>query len=157
MKHYQTILVPTDYSKSADNALAHAIQLAAACGARLCVVHVVEPFERSYFEHVGVSEGHEAEGEGPRLEQHVRKMLGRMRVPHSEEVAWGDPAECILRMARKGPGDVIVLGARGTNPLVRLVMGSVAERVVHLATCPVLVVKQAKARRRRAGSALRAA
>ena len=157
MKPYRTIFVPTDYSKSAERALGHAVDLASACGSRVIVVHVVPPYERSYFEHVGVSKGDDEAEERGRLEAHVKKVVGRTRVRVNAELAWGDPAESILRLAKQRSSDLIVIGARGLNPWHTLVMGSVAERVVRYARCPVLITNLAQVRQRRARSVRRAA
>jgi nucleotide-binding universal stress UspA family protein len=53
----------------------------------------------------------------------------------------GDAADEIVRLAKEMRADVIVLGARGLNPLKRLVLGSVSTRVLHHAPCDVLVVR----------------
>jgi nucleotide-binding universal stress UspA family protein len=53
----------------------------------------------------------------------------------------GDAADEIVRMAREAGADLIVLGARGLNPLKRLVLGSVSTKVLHQAPCDLLVVK----------------
>src|SRR5262245_14023938 len=101
MKPYRTIFVPTDYSKSAERALGHALDLASACGSHVVVVHVVPPYERSYFEHVGVAKGDDETQEQARLEAHVKKVVGRTRVKVNAELAWGDAAESILRLAKQ--------------------------------------------------------
>jgi nucleotide-binding universal stress UspA family protein len=53
----------------------------------------------------------------------------------------GDAADEIVRIAKQSSADLIVLGARGLNPLKRLVLGSVSTKVLHQAPCDVLVVK----------------
>jgi nucleotide-binding universal stress UspA family protein len=53
----------------------------------------------------------------------------------------GDPAAEIVRVADESGADLVVLGARGLNPLERLVLGSVSTKVLHEAPCDVLVVK----------------
>jgi nucleotide-binding universal stress UspA family protein len=56
-------------------------------------------------------------------------------------IAEGVPADQILRAARLGAIDLVVIGARGLGPVKRLLLGSVSERVLHHSDCPVLVVK----------------
>jgi nucleotide-binding universal stress UspA family protein len=53
----------------------------------------------------------------------------------------GDAAAEIVRVAKESGADLVVLGARGLNPLKRLILGSVSTKVLHEAPCDVLVVK----------------
>lgn len=159
MSRYRNILVPTDYSKSAQRAFAHARDLAAAFKARLRVVHVVAPFEPAYFDHVGAKgkaggRGEAEAKETARLEAHLRKLLGRSRVRATAELGWGNPAEIVLRLAGEGPCDLVVIGARGGNPWESLILGSVAERVVRHSPAPVLIVGTEPAKRTRARAKL---
>jgi nucleotide-binding universal stress UspA family protein len=57
------------------------------------------------------------------------------------EIAVGRPADTIVRLAREYHADLIVMGTHGRTGLEHMVMGSVAEKVVRLAPCPVLTVK----------------
>ena len=60
---------------------------------------------------------------------------------HTTHIHVGEPPEVICKMAGELGCDLIVMGTHGRNPLAGLVMGSVATRVLHLAPCPVLLVK----------------
>jgi len=60
---------------------------------------------------------------------------------HTTHIHVGQPPEVICKMAGELGCDLIVMGTHGRNPLAGLVMGSVATRVLHLAPCPVLLVK----------------
>ncbi|PKO42119.1 MAG: universal stress protein [Betaproteobacteria bacterium HGW-Betaproteobacteria-4] len=60
---------------------------------------------------------------------------------HTTHIHVGQPAEVIARLADELACDLIVMGAHGLGALAGLVMGSVATRVLHLAPCPVLLVK----------------
>jgi nucleotide-binding universal stress UspA family protein len=73
------------------------------------------------------------------------EWLGKIQSPdpkvHVEHrLAEGEPDETILRVARESNCDLIVMGTHGRTGLRRALMGSVAEQVVRLATCPVLTV-----------------
>ncbi|PKO36659.1 MAG: universal stress protein [Betaproteobacteria bacterium HGW-Betaproteobacteria-6] len=60
---------------------------------------------------------------------------------HTTHIHVGQPAEVIARLADELACDLIIMGAHGLGALAGLVMGSVATRVLHLAACPVLLVK----------------
>ncbi len=60
---------------------------------------------------------------------------------HTTHVHVGQPAEVIAKMAGEIQSDLIVIGAHGRGVLANMLMGSVATRVLHLASCPVLIVK----------------
>ena len=118
----QHILVATDFSESADAALDVAIQYARTFRARLYLVHVCAAGELDVTELLAVA--------AARAEP----------VPVSVAGTGGDPAEEILRYASRQPVDLIVVGTHGRTGVSRLLLGSVAERVVRGAGCPVLVV-----------------
>lgn len=60
---------------------------------------------------------------------------------HTTHVHVGQPAEVIARLSAEIQADLIVMGAHGRGLLANMVMGSVASRVLHLALCPVMLVK----------------
>jgi len=140
MAPIHTILHPTDFSDRSAYALRLACSLARDYGARLVVLHVAEPppppdvqgVMLPVSEHVG---------------DEARADLERLAVPAADGVRVerrlekGDPATQTLRVARELQADLIVMGTHGRTGLSRLLMGSVAERVVRRASCPVLTVK----------------
>lgn len=67
--------------------------------------------------------------------------LGHATAGLERHVRWGHPVEQILRAAEERATDLIVMGTHGHSGLARLLLGSVAERVAHLALCPVLLVR----------------
>jgi nucleotide-binding universal stress UspA family protein len=74
--------------------------------------------------------------------QHLRDSVpasfsGRWEV----EVTTGDPAEAIVRMAQAYKADLIVMGTHGRTGLPHVLLGSIAEKVVRLAPCPVLTIR----------------
>jgi nucleotide-binding universal stress UspA family protein len=79
------------------------------------------------------------------LEREARaKFLGGVKV--KTVLAAGSPYREIVRIASTGHADLIVISTHGTTGLVHLMLGSVAERVVRLARCPVLVIKPPRMR-----------
>lgn len=124
------ILYPTDFSSYSNLAYFHAVGLAETYGASLTVVYV----------HTPGSPGDKAHWQN-QLEQ-VRPS--NPKIPVSHVLLEGDPATEIARFAADAGIDVIVIGTRGRTGVDRLVLGSVAERVMREAPCSVLVVKLPK-------------
>jgi nucleotide-binding universal stress UspA family protein len=117
------VLVATDFSDSADAALAVAIDYARLLHARLHLFHVYSPGEVEVTRLLADAAAAAAPG-----------------VPVTVAGAAGDPAEQILTYAGRHPIHLIVVGTHGRTGVSGLLLGSVAERVVRGARCPVLVV-----------------
>jgi nucleotide-binding universal stress UspA family protein len=149
MKLFHRILVPHDFSPHATRALEIAADLAREHHGRLVVLHVVTPFHPvTGFpeEGVALAPGVDVLGaELRRLEALVRRTLGRNAPPHECKVTLGDPFRRIADAARDV--DTIVMGTAGRTGLSRLVIGSVAEKVVRHARVPVLTVRPARGRK----------
>jgi CBS domain-containing protein len=135
----QQILVPFDYSAAAEAALRFAADLAHACQAKLLVHHFVE-LEVRMLDDYPVIKGDPIAEEGERLRAHVQRLLAAAgRGPAQEvEISWGSPLLRIVETAIERKADLIVLGAHGRTGVL---VGSLAERTVRLAPCPVLTVR----------------
>ena len=140
------ILVPTDFSEPADKALDYALQLSQALGATVSIAHVLDdPFERTLY-----SEQYVPMPDTMREEilAYVRQRLAA-RVARSgrrdvtSEILTGPTAKAIVDRARDA--DLIVMGTHGRHGMAHLLMGSVAERVVRTAPCPVMTVRDTAA------------
>jgi nucleotide-binding universal stress UspA family protein len=137
----QRILVPHDFSETSEAAVRYAVALARNFGAR---VHLL---------HVGDQARLDLETEFPlglegAVEDAVRERLLKIVSPaeqaelHPEFVVRaGVPAAEIVRYASNYDIDLIVMGTHGRGPVSHMVMGSVAEKVVRTAPCPVLTVR----------------
>jgi nucleotide-binding universal stress UspA family protein len=140
---FRRILVATDFAESAESALGCAVQLARHHGAELILLHVymdlpaypeitagqVEAIyeeQRRWVEDALERRARAARAEG---------LLARARFKT------GPAASTIAETAAEEHVDLIAVGTHGRSGLDRLIVGSVAERVVRLASCPVLVVK----------------
>ncbi len=136
------ILVPHDFSETAGHALDLAISLAAALGARLTIVHAYEVVSYAYAE--GLNLAAETVSEIDRLSRiGLEKLAARARergVDVSVALRQGHPWRQIVEVAKESKADMIVMGTRGRTGVARMLMGSVAERVVRTAPCPVLTV-----------------
>lgn len=141
------ILVPTDFSPDADAAFAYALELANALGASVDLLHVVEdPMAAG----VWSSPMYTAAVTGLQInlvrdaKEQLRRcvpMIAGVRFGVFRHVLVGNPAVEIVEMAHERASDLVVMGTAGRSGLSHLLAGSVAERVVRTAPCPVLTVK----------------
>ena len=141
------ILVPVDFSPHAERAFGYATALARRLGAELTLVHVVEdPFATGAWG---------AEAYVPNVDELLQELIAgaeRQLAPWKERpaaqglavkatVITGRPAQSIIEHAASEGCDLIVMGTHGRAGLSHAVMGSVAERVLRKAPCPVLTVR----------------
>ena len=140
------ILIATDLSSPARRAADRAAQLARAAGARLQLVHALDAGAAAQLQQLlGVDTALEAT-----LVEHTRAELetlaGELAALHHVEVEptlmQGAVVGEISREAERTPADLVVVGARGTHFMRRLVFGSTAERLLRKTARPMLVVKQ---------------
>ena len=143
---FERILVPTDFSAGSERAWAVARQLAGRLGAELILFHVV--VEAPLY------------SEGPFTTKHARSVFSKARewadttlgewtaaatasgLRARSIVGTGAPHEAIIATAGLEHADLIVVGTQGRSGLDRALLGSVAERVIRLAPCPVLAVRE---------------
>jgi nucleotide-binding universal stress UspA family protein len=138
MIRVRKILYATDFSPNSNQAYFHAVALAESHGASLTILYVY-PGGFGAPETAGDSEDRSYWQE--QLEQ-IRPVNENIRTHHV--LLEGDPASEIVDFARDASIDLIVMGTHGRTGLERLLMGSVAEKVMRDAPCSVLVVKLPK-------------
>jgi nucleotide-binding universal stress UspA family protein len=139
------VIHPTDFSETAQAAEAQAVVMARALGAELVIVHVAvegmlygeTPFGRAELERVYATQREWARGAVEALASAVRAA----GVPARGIVRTGVPAEVIVRTAEAERAAMIVMGTHGRGGFERLLLGSVADRVLRTATCPVVTVR----------------
>jgi len=140
----KSILVPTDFSGPSESALTHALALARQLGARLTLLHVVEPIATTDFEAAFplVIENEKAKKfcEGV-LTQTAEKFEIEPELLEKKLVRFGRPFNEIANAARTLKVDLIIIATHGYTGLKHTFLGSTAERVVRHAPCPVLVVR----------------
>jgi len=140
----KNILVATDFSEPSGVALAYGRDLARSYSARLHVLHVVEDVVLRYMPEVGLI--------GPDLQNELQTAAHRTLTGMVTDVDRQtlnavaiiekgiNPAETIVKYAKNNAIDLIVTGTHGRGVVKHFLMGSVAERVVRIAPCPVLTV-----------------
>ena len=154
MTAIKTMLVPTDFSEPSRDALRYACKLADACGASLEVFHAIEtPYFTGGYMEMYASPPDFME----KLEQAARAEMEKSLTP--EQVAryrvtftlrLGTPAHEILNYVRTRPEiDLIVMATHGRGSVARLMMGSVTDKIVRAAPCPVLTIRDLEASRAR--------
>jgi len=134
-------LVPVDFSKTSVKALRYAAQLAKKSrNASIMVLHVItEPAAHVPF--------YLRQKFYDELEQSARKriaaLLGKNSLSGCKVMVLqaADPAETIARQATKSRVSTIVMGSHGRTGLKRLVVGSVAEKILSSVSCPVVIIK----------------
>ena len=132
------ILVPTDFSDTSDEALKYGVGLAQAMSARLYLLHVPGETGVNFEADFPMVEFENAAGE--RLETLVSQQDARQLRPEYA-LRIGVPSDQIVRYASDRDIDLIVMGTHGRTGVPHMVMGSVAEKVVRSAPCPVLTVR----------------
>ncbi|MEO8553595.1 MAG: universal stress protein [Kofleriaceae bacterium] len=147
---WKTILVPHDFSSSANHACAVARDEAKTHGARVILVHVLDLPYQMVPESAMVS----AESVEPismrdyaarSAEKHLDDIAARLAkdgIQPQKFIRFGRPHDEIVKLAEELKADLIVMGTHGRTGLAHLLVGSVAERVVRTSKCPVLTVPQ---------------
>lgn len=140
----KSVVAATDFSDAALPAVRTAHAIARVANARLTVVHVVASprVTTNAWMHGSATDAVVMESELSRESQkRLEGIASDLGPPTKARMVHGDPAEGVLEAAAQAEADLLVVGTRGHTGLQRLLIGSVAERIVHHATCSVLVVR----------------
>jgi universal stress protein A len=145
------ILHPTDFSDCAAGAQATAVDLAQKLGGEIMLLHVLVEtplYGEGMLSGPRVQRVYDAQRKwaGEALEARAAELRGR-GVKTSWRANAGVPFEEIVKIAGEERADMIVMGTHGRSGLNRVLLGSVAERVIRGAPCPVLTVRQSEAGR----------
>ncbi|GGL59998.1 universal stress protein [Halocalculus aciditolerans] len=136
---YDSVLVPTDGSAVADQAVEHAMHIAKQNDAELHVVHVVDPDAIPVSANAGRVED-ELTDAGERILEDVRDRAVGKGLYVETELLLGTPHVEILDYVDDHEIDLVVMGTHGRGGVSRLLLGSTTERVVRSARVPVLTV-----------------
>lgn len=139
------ILVPLDFSASAEKALRYAVSFAQQCDAKIILVHVRPVTD--YPAELGVLPMTMPVGEPSDGKIRARLEAEAARLMPAEMCArvllsTGTPFDEICQAARQSGADLIIIATHGHTGLKHILLGSTAERVVRHAPCPVLVVRE---------------
>ena len=143
------ILVATDGSEDAALAVRAAIDLSNKTDAELHVVHTWRNLQPATLPAVATDEYWRARKQyeqeaGELLEEQAERLRNAGATVAGLHLREGRPADEIATLAEELEADLVVVGSRGVGTVKRLVMGSVSEAIVHLAPCPVLVMRGGK-------------
>ena len=142
----KTILVPTDFSEYAEHAFQWALGLAADCKAKIVLFHAAPIFsqlafpESVYYPDLAKMEREILADAEKRAAEFAAKK-GTSTVSVETRVVLGDTVWEICQAVTREQADLIVIGSHGRTGLSHVLLGSVAERVVRHAPCPVLVAR----------------
>lgn len=149
MKPIRKILCPVDYSEGSGVALEYALAFAEHCGAEVHLVHV---WHMNYHVRPDLSVWMEAHGQQPisvvvekeakaETERYLASLPPETRKALRVHVVEGEPWRTIVDVAAREQFDMIAMGTHGRSGIAHLALGSVAEKVVRHAACPVLTVR----------------
>lgn len=147
MNHFQTILCPIDFSEYSKRAFSYAVSLGIHYRAKLFVQHVMAPIQTAYYGYM-VPGALRQEYEESIFQQAVSVMhefvnevvAGRVRC--EEILSLGSATSEILACAEEKAVNLIVMGTHGRSGFERFMLGSVTEKVIRKAQCPVLAVRR---------------
>lgn len=147
----KTILVPVDFSDCSESALERARALAVEFNASLHLLHVVtEPFHETWIYFApGIELADMLKEYQDKSRSSLESLATTSEISSGRVVVateYGNPSDEILRYAGDHHADLIVCGTHGRRGWNRFMLGSVAERVVRLARCPVMTVLASSAR-----------
>jgi universal stress protein A len=145
---WKTILVPHDFSSSANHACAVARDEAKTHGARVILVHVIDlPYQMAPESSMIATATEEPvsmkEYASRGAEKHLDDIAARLAkdgIQPTKFIRFGRPHDEITKLAEEAKCDLIIMGTHGRTGLAHLLVGSVAERVVRTSKVPVLTV-----------------
>ena len=137
---FTRILVAIDGSESAKKAFEESIYLAQKCNSKLDLVHVVScelgGDSATTFELID-----ELKTKAKKMLDEYEALAAKNNVSIEVMVIQGDPAQVIIELAKTKRHDLIIMGTRGKSAFQELLIGSVSQKVMHHASCPVMVIR----------------
>ena len=144
-EHIDRIVVPVDFSKYSGAALHYAKELAASFDATLDVVHVIEEQLHPTFYNTGVFSIYDIEpGIESKIAQELKSFYAKTKGPDVKAgftVLYGNPSKELIHQLETQRADLLVISTHGLTGVKRALLGSVAEKLVREAPCPVITLK----------------
>jgi len=144
MPVYKKILVPVDGSSCSEKAVKTAVDVSARYEAELHTIFVISDMVVDNFKRLGKGQAKEVldslKDEGRKYFRDVKDTAKGWNLKVVEAITEGFPADEIVTYAKKNKIDLIVMGTHGRRVGTRPLIGSTADRVIHLAPCPILIV-----------------
>lgn len=137
---YKRILVAVEHSTADDTILEHIRPLARMCGARLLLVHVADGWAARAYDELKLRESPEIQEDRAYLES-LRAGLAGEGFSVDTQLAMGEPAAEIIRLAGSEDVDLVAMATHGHRLLKDLVLGATVDRVRHAVKVPVLLLK----------------
>jgi nucleotide-binding universal stress UspA family protein len=143
MEKVKNILIPTDGSDCSLRAAELGISLAKILGAKIFVIYAIDPVILEQLTRDVGKKGVEKElkEKGQRYLNHAAKLAEKEGLKAEAILAKGEPHDQIVHFAKSKGVNMIVMGTYGRRGMKRILIGSVTERVIEYAPCPVLVVR----------------
>jgi nucleotide-binding universal stress UspA family protein len=143
----KSILVPTDFSDYSDRAVKQAVDIAEQNNAKIFLLHVVDKLQQCAIDYcipletmMKVQSDSEKEA-AKKMQEEADRILKTKKIDLVFDVKSGTPYEEILKEQQERKADLIVIASHGRTGLLKTLIGSVAERVMREAKCPVLLVR----------------
>jgi len=143
----KSILVPTDFSEYSDRAVKEAADIAELSNAKIYLLHVVDKLEQCAIDYCIPMETmmkvqSDSEKEATRkMQEEANRILQSKKIEVAFDVKSGVPFEEILKAQQERRADLIVIASHGRTGILKSLIGSVAERVMREAKCPVLLIR----------------
>jgi nucleotide-binding universal stress UspA family protein len=137
---YKRILVAVENSPADQAILTHIVPLAKLTGAELLLVHVADGFAARHFKDLDLRESEEITADRAYLARVAAEMTAQ-GITAATELAMGDPATELIRLAVERQADLLAMSTHGHRFLNDLLRGATVDRVRHLVKIPVLLLR----------------
>lgn len=141
---YRTILIPVENGPADETILAHVRPLAKLTGASLILIHVADGWAARNFQQLNLAESEEIKADRAYLESRAEQLRAEgFAVEHV--LAMGEPSAQIVKFVQENDVDLVAMATHGHRLLGDIIHGSTADKVRHVVTVPVLLLKSPSA------------